>query len=52
MSFLNSVYVYVSFTLMDKLIEGMLSISSWFSPYNWPSVVVYTHSLIGNVLSI
>lgn len=44
--------IFDYFTLMDELIESMLSISSWFSPHDRASVVVYTHSLIGNVLSI
>lgn len=39
-------------TLMDELIESMLSVSSRLPPHYWSSVVVHTCSMIGNVLSI
>lgn len=39
-------------TLVDELVEGMLSIGSRLSPDYWPSVVVHTCSVVSNVLSI
>lgn len=39
-------------TLVDELVESMLSIGSWLSPHYWPSVVVYTCPLVSDVLSI
>lgn len=42
----------VIITLVDQLVERMLTIGSWLSPHDWPSVVVYTGTLVGDVLSI
>lgn len=39
-------------TLVDELVECMLSIGSWLSPDYWPSVVVNTCSMVSDVLSI
>lgn len=39
-------------TLMDELVEGVLSVGSWFSPDNGPSVVVHSSPLVSDVLSI
>lgn len=39
-------------TLMDELVEGMLSIGSWLSPHYGPGVVVYTCSMISDIFSI
>lgn len=42
----------VIITLVDQLVERMLTIGSRLSPHDWPSVVVYTGTLVGDVLSI
>lgn len=39
-------------TLMDELVEGMLSVGSWLSPHYGPGVVVYTRSIISDVFPI
>lgn len=39
-------------TLMDELVEGMLSVGSWLSPHYGPGVVVYTLSILSDVFSI
>lgn len=44
--------IFGDVTLMDELVEGMLSIGSWLSPHDWSSVVVYTRSMISDILSI
>lgn len=44
--------IFGDVTLMDELVEGMLPIGSWLSPHYWPGVVVYTRSMISDVLSI
>ncbi len=44
--------IFGDVTLVDELVEGMLSVGSWLSPHYWPSVVVYTCSMVSDVLSI
>lgn len=39
-------------TLVDELVESMLSVGSRLSPHDWASVVVYTGSMISDVFTI
>lgn len=39
-------------TLVDELVESMLSICARFSPHNGPGVVVHSCPVVGDVLSI
>lgn len=39
-------------TLVDELVEGMLTISPWLPPHNGPCLVVHTGAGLGDVLPI
>lgn len=39
-------------TLVNELVEGVLSIGSWFSPNDGSSVVIHTSARLSDVLPI
>lgn len=39
-------------TLVDQLIEGMLSVGPGLAPHDWSSVVVDTSAIFGDVLPV
>lgn len=39
-------------TLVDQLVEGVLSVGPGLAPHDWPSVVVDTSAIFGDVLPV
>lgn len=42
----------VGVTLVDELVEGMLSVGPRLTPHDWSGVVLHTATVFGNVLPV
>lgn len=39
-------------TLVDELVEGVLSVGPWLPPHDWSGVIVHTGAVFGDVLPV